>query len=72
MDLLQASDRPAAGSGSSSGRNRAGSGTTGETSGSGTASEERLDYPFTILEVTESAGPAPVVAADEAETDPQS
>ncbi len=51
---------------------RAGSGTTGETSGSGATSEEKLDYPFTILEIIESAGPAPVVAADEAETDPQS
>jgi hypothetical protein len=52
--------------------NRPGSGTTGETSGNGATSEERLDYPFTILEVIETAGPAPVVAADEAESDPQS
>ncbi len=47
-------------------------GTTGETSGNGAASEERLDYPFTILEVIETAGPAPVVEAVEAESDPQS
>jgi hypothetical protein len=63
-----------AGPGRNTGRqgNRAGSGATGETSGSGATSEEKLDYPFTILEIIESAGPAPVVAADEAESDPQS
>jgi general secretion pathway protein K len=47
-------------------------GTTGETSGNGATSEERLDYPFTILEVIEIAGPEPVAAAIEAESDPQS
>lgn len=41
----------------------------GETSGAGEASEEKLDYPFSILEVVETAGPAPVVPADEAEVD---
>lgn len=46
--------------------------TTRETSGTGAASEERLDYPFTILEVIESAGPAPAPLADEAEEAPQS
>lgn len=51
--------------------NRSG-GTTGETSGNGATSEERLDYPFTILEVIEIAGPEPVAAAVEAESDPQS
>ena len=54
------------------GGNRPRSGTTGETSGNGTASEEKLDYPFTILEIIESAGPAPVPVAVEAESDPQS
>jgi Type II secretory pathway, component PulK len=45
--------------------------TTRETSGSGATSEERLDYPFVILEVIESAGPAPTSFADEAEEAPQ-
>jgi hypothetical protein len=31
-----------------------------------------LDYPFSILEVVETAGPAPVAPADEAEEDPLS
>jgi general secretion pathway protein K len=43
-----------------------------ETSGGGAASEEKLDYPFSILEVVETAGPAPVAPADEAEEDPLS
>lgn len=64
-----AGSAPRAGSGSS---NRSGAGaTTRETSGTGGTSEEKLDYPFTILEVIESAGPAPAPAAVEAEEAPR-
>lgn len=53
-------------------RNTRGSRSNGETSGGSSASEERLNYPFTILEVVEFAGPMPDPAADAAENDFQS
>jgi Type II secretion system (T2SS), protein K len=50
-------------------RRAGGNPTGGATSGGSAASEEKLDYPFRILEVIESAGPAPVppVEANEEE-----
>lgn len=45
-------------------RSAGGSSTGRETSGGSAASEEKLDYPFRILEVVESAGPAPAPSAE--------
>ncbi len=41
--------------------------TGGETTSGAQASEEKLDYPFRILEVVESSGPAPAPPVDETE-----
>lgn len=59
----------AQGAGGNSAQRAGGRATRRETSGGSAASEEKLDYPFRILEVIESAGPAPVppVEANEEE-----
>lgn len=54
----------AQGAGGNSAQRAGGRATGRETSGGSAASEEKLDYPFRILEVVESAGPAPVPAAE--------
>lgn len=52
------------GTAAAAGRRRQG-GAGGETSAGAATSEERLNYPFRILQVVENAGPAPVVPADD-------
>ena len=44
---------------------RGAGGAGGETSRGAATSEERLNYPFRVLQVVENAGPAPVVPADD-------
>jgi general secretion pathway protein K len=44
---------------------RGAGGAARETGGGGATSEERLNYPFRVLEVVENSGPAPVVPADD-------
>ncbi len=52
------------GTGGAGGAPRAG-GPGGETARGGAASEERLNYPFRVLEVVELSGPSPALPADD-------
>jgi general secretion pathway protein K len=65
----QATGEPAPATGRA-GRRGAGANDAGTAGGAGNASgtEEKLDYPFGILEVVETAGPPPVVSPEEEPT----
>lgn len=67
----QATGEPAPATGQA-GRRGTGANGAGAAGGAGNASgtEEKLDYPFSILEVVETAGPPPVVSPEEEPTSP--